>query len=313
MNIITYFGVPMAILDEEEAIEGRWQSDAGPAEVVRIERPRREFWPQLREQGFMPKPQWITWLADIGDDEESFIAALSSGERQKIRLARRLLAAEGLTLTVRALDKKLFDEFYPLYQASLRRMRHGVSVAGDERDAILADRDRYFAICVADRDQLVGCALARREVDLDTVRVRFSAVDQPHREASLSRILYLEAARVTRDFGHPTFSLGRDRNLYGHIAQPGLLRFKRQLGFIPHPSHHIDPAIGYDQADIVLRTGELADPCMLLSYIDNTLGAQLRLEVFSAAKDVDLRPYTAKFDHGVRMHQLVADAVTLAS
>jgi hypothetical protein len=313
MKSITYFGVPMVIVEEDEAIDGRWRADPGPAEVVRVERPRRESWPLLRRSGFLPKPQQISWVADVGEDEESFTAALSSRERQKIRSARRRLAAERLILSVRGLDQALFDSFLPLYEASLARMRHGVSVAASERDEILGDRDRYFAVCATDGPDLVGCALARREADLDTVRVRFSAVDLPHREASLSRVLYLEAARVTRDFGHRTFSLGKDRNLYGHISQPGLLRFKRQLGFTPRPSHHIDAATGYDQADLVLRTRALADPTMLLSYAGDVPDDRLRLEVFSAANHTDLRPYSAKFPNGMRVHQLAAGAVAASS
>jgi hypothetical protein len=313
MKSVMYFGVPMVIVGEGEAIDGRWRADPGPAEVVRVERPRQESWSELRRSGFLLKPQQISWVADVGDDEESFTAALSSGERQKIRAARKRLAAERLTLSVRDLDGHLFDTFLPLYEASLARMRHGVPVAAGERDEILGDRARYFAVCVADGPDLVGCALARREVDLDTVRVRFSAVDLPHREASLSRVLYLEAARVTRELGHQTFSLGKDRNLYGHISQPGLLRFKRQLGFTPRPSHHIDATTGYDQADLVLRTRALADPTMLLSYAGDVPDDRLRLEVFSAADHLDLRPYSAKFDNGMRMHQLAANALAVCS
>ena len=233
------------------------------------------------------------------------MATLASGERQKLRVAQRTMADEGHKVEVRDLDMALFDDFLPVYQASLSRMRHGVAVAAAERDDLLADKDRYFAVCVADGPTLIGCALARREPELDTVRVRFSAVDLPHREASLSRVLYLEAARVARSYGHRVFSLGKDRNLYGHISQPGLLRFKRQLGFRPSPSHHVDPTTGWDQADRVLRTGgELADPTMLLSYATDTPGTRLRLEVFTgrAGHDLDLRPFAAKFPDGTRVH-----------
>lgn len=295
----------MAELSEQEAVDGTWRAAAGVAEVARVERPDPGRWPELRAQGFLPKPQQITWLADVGDSEEAYLAALTPGERQKIRVARRALADEGHKVEVRDLDADLFDAFLPVYQASLARMRHGVAVAAAEREDVLADRDRYFAVCVADGPALIGCALTRREPELDTVRVRFSAVDLPHREASLSRVLYLEAARVARSYGHRIFSLGKDRNLYGHISQPGLLRFKRQLGFRPSPSHHIDPTTGWDQADLVLRTGDqLADPTMLLSYAADTPDAHLRLEVFAGRPDeLDLRPFAAKFPDGMRLHR----------
>jgi hypothetical protein len=308
MTLIDYHGVAMLMLDADEALDGRWRARSGPAEVVRVERPPVECWPQLRARGFLPKPQWIMWLADVCADEETFIAKLSSGERQKIRLARHKLGEEGLRLDIRPVDAALFDEFLVLYEDSLARMPHGVSVARGERETLLADRDRYFAICVADRSRLVGCCLAQRLPDADLVRVRFSAADLPHRDDSLARVLYLEAAQLTRSLRHRTFSLGKDRNLYGHIAQTGLLRFKRQLGFEPNPSHHIDPSIGYDQADLVVDTGALADPAMLLGYVDDIPNGRLRLEVFSRTDGVDLRPFATKFAHGMRVHQLPAQA-----
>lgn len=312
MTIIDYHGVAMLVLETDEALDGRWGAQSRLAEVVRIERPPVESWPQLRAMGFLPKPQWITWLADVCEDEETFIARLSSGERQRIRLARHKLGEEGLRLDVRSVDAALFDEFLVLYEDSLTRMRHAVSVARGERDAIMADSHRYVAVCVTDGSSLVGCCLAQRLPDADLVRVRFSAADLPNRENSLARVLYLEAARVTRSFGHRTFSLGRDRNLYGHIAQTGLLRFKRGLGFEPNPTHHVDPAVGYDQADLVVGTGALADPAMLLGYVGDVPDGRLRLEAFSGTDGVDLRPFATKFAFGMRVHRLpgeVADPV----
>jgi hypothetical protein len=305
---VDYHGVAMLVLGTEEALDDSWRARSELAEVVRIERPPVECWPELRARGFLPKPQWIMWLADVGEDEETFISRLSSSERRKIRLARRKLGDEGLRLDVRPVDAALFDEFLVLYEDSLTRMRHGMSVAGEEREAILADSDRYVAICVTDGNSLVGCCLAQRLPDDDLVRVRFSAADLPHRESGLARVLYLEAARVTRSFGHRTFSLGKDPNLYGHIAETGLLRFKLGLGFEPRPSHHVDPAIGYDQADLVVSNGALADPAMLLGYVDDVPDGRLRLEVFSGTDGIDLRPFATKFAHGLRVHRLPAQA-----
>jgi hypothetical protein len=312
MTLIDYHGVAMLMLDADEALDDRWRARSGLAEVVRVERPPVECWPQLRARGFLPKPQWIMWLADVCADEETFIARLSSGERQKIRLARHKLGEQGLRLEVRPVDAALFDEFLMLYEDGLTRMPHGVSVARGEREAVLADAARYLAVCVTDGSRMVGCCLAQRLPDADLVRVRFSTADLPNRENSLARVLCLEAAQLTRSFGHRTFSLGKDRNLYGHIAQTGLLRFKRQLGLEPHPAHHVDPAVGYDQADLVLGTGALADPAMLLGYVGDVPDGRLRLEVFSGTDDVDLRPFAAKFPHGMRVHRMPALARPLS-
>lgn len=108
MTLIDYDGVAMLMLDADEALDDRWRARSGLAEVVRVERPPVECWPQLRARGFLPKPQWIMWLADVCADEETFIARLSSGERQKIRLARHKLGEQGLRLEVRPVDAALF-------------------------------------------------------------------------------------------------------------------------------------------------------------------------------------------------------------
>jgi hypothetical protein len=310
MELTDYHGVPVAFVNVDEALapDADWGRLRGLADVVRVERPPVSRWPALRDRGFRLKPQYVTWLTETCGSEEAYFSRLAPAERQKIRSARRRLAGEGLALSVRELDARLMEEFLVLYGQSVTRMRHGVAVAHEEKDAVLADRCRYAAVCVHDGAALVACCLMRLEHPESTARVRFSAVDQPHRESSMARVLYMEAARVARESGLAMFSLGKDRNLYGHIAKPGLLRFKCQLGLSPYPSHLVDPAIGYDQADLVLGLDSLAVPAMLLSYPADVPAGRLRLEVYSHDDMVDLRPFSAKFP-GTRLHVLRA-AVT---
>lgn len=306
MELIDYHGVPIAMLSVEEALSSDWDWAAGRVDVVRVEDPEARDWPALRARGLLPKPQQVTWVADACETEEAYMAGLTSAERQKIRGARVRTALDCIDISVRELDERLFEEFLVVYSEAVRRMRHGINVAVGERDTILAERASYVVLCARDGARLIGCCLARREHVLDTLRVRFSAVDHPHRESSLARVLYMEAGRVTRELGHRTLSLGKDRNLYGHVAKPGLLRFKRQLGFVPRPSHLVDPSVGYDQADVVLRLSELEDPSMFLSYVDDVPSDRLQLEVFTGLESVELRPFAGKFAAGARTHRIGA-------
>jgi hypothetical protein len=308
VEVAEYHGVPIAFATVEEAVAGEWKAVGDQVDVVRVERPPAADWPELRRAGFVPKPQFVTWIAEARASEEEYLGALPKRERQKIRGARRQLRLESLTVEVCAVEERLFDVFLVLYEQQIAEMRHGVAVAREERELVLADAASYFAICARRDAALVGCCIAQRDEAKDTVRVRFSAVDGRFRESNLARVLYMEAAERTRTLGHRWFSLGKDRNLYGHLATPGLYRFKSHLGLVPHASHLVDPAIGYDQADLILRLGELGDPTLVLGYVDDAPSHRLRLDVFSAQPEARLDPYRAPFLCGSSLHVLEQQA-----
>jgi GNAT superfamily N-acetyltransferase len=300
VHLTELYGVSMIFVDPDEALATDWATYRGSADVVRVEPAPADRWPDLRAAGFLPKPKLVTWLADSAESDEQFLAALTWKERQNIRAARHTLGVDALTIDVQALDEPLLDAFLPLYRQRVAEMRHGWAVAEEQRDAILADADAYFAVCVRHGAALVGCCLVRQDADL--VRVRFSAVDSLRRRSSLARVLYLEAVRAARQRGYRRVSLGTDPNLYGHIAKAGLFSFKSRLGFLAYPAHLVDPAAGNDQADLVLNLTQLADPAMLLGYADSTATERLDLAVFTHTADLDVRPYQARFLHGCQLY-----------
>jgi hypothetical protein len=304
MEVIEYHGVPMALVTPEEAVAGDWRAVADEVDVVRVERPPVELWPELRRRGFVVKPQFLSWIADVRASEEEYFAGLPKRERQKIRGGRRHLRAEGVAVETCSLDERLYDEFLVLYEDQIGSMRHGVAVARDERADVVAAAGTYSAICARRGRDLVGCCIAQRDEERDTLRVRFSAVGAGYRQDNLARVVYMQAAELARGLGHRWFSLGKDRNLYGHLAQPGLFRFKSHLGLVPHPSHLVDPTIGHDQADLVLRLGELTDPVLALGYVDERPSDRLRLHAYTYDPEPRLDPYEAGFLRGVTAHVL---------
>lgn len=304
MEVTEYHGVPMLLVTPEEAVAGDWRAVADQAEVVRVERAPLELWPELRRSGFVVKPQFLSWIADVRASEEEYLTGLPKRERQKIRGGRRHLAADGVAVETCPLDERLYDEFLLLYEDQIASMRHGVAVARDERDDVVAAAGTYSAIVARRGPEFVGCCIAQRDEGRDTLRVRFSAVAAGYRQDNLARVLYMQAAELARSLGHRWFSLGKDRNLYGHLAQPGLFRFKAHLGLVPRPSHLVDPAIGYDQADLVLRLGELSDPVLALGYVDDWPSDRLRLHAYTYDPEPRLDPYDAGFLRGVTEHVL---------
>jgi GNAT superfamily N-acetyltransferase len=302
VELTDFYGLPVAFMDVDEALAGRWQSHPPPADVIRVDPAPQEAWPRLRGAGFFPKPKMVTWLAEIG--ERGYPALLTWKERQNIRAAQRRAAGEGLTLSAQPLDSSLLAAFLPLYRQQVAGMRHGWAVADEQREDLLAEAGSYFAVCAYACGALVGACLARCATG--RVTVRFSAVAPQWRRAGLTRVLYAEAIEEAGSRGYRSVSLGTDPNLYGHIAKPGLLGFKSRLGFTAHPAHHVLPGAGNDQADLVLGLGGLSDPAMLLAYAAPGPGQALALEAFSTHAGVDLRPFTGPFAAGSAVHIIAA-------
>jgi hypothetical protein len=303
MDLIDFHGAVVALADSDEALSADLTALAQDADAVRVERPPQGHWDALRARGFVLKPQYISWLARLADSEAEYLAAMPKRERQSLRVAVRQATEARLALSVRELDEPILGEFLGLYAPAISAMPHGVLIAVEERAEIWAQRHAYLAVCAHLGRRLVGCSLVRREPERNTARLRFSAVAAEFRDTSLARVLYLNAANAAREAGLSCFGLGKDRNLYGHIAQPGLIAFKVALGQSPHPSHLLDPTVGHDQADLVLRLGVLADPSMMLGYPDGERPADtLRLEVFGTTGDADMRAFQRKFP-GARQHQ----------
>jgi GNAT acetyltransferase-like protein len=303
------FGLPIAVVEVDEALDGTWRPHRFDVDVVRVQDPPVERWPDLVAAGFFPKPQVLTWRAATAGSEEEFVARLSGKDRQNLRTARRRTAESGLSVKVEPVDEALLDVFLPLYEAGIGRMTHGLAIASQNRDTILAEADDYFAVCIRDGDTLVGASLNLQSRDRDEVRARFSTTVPDQRQASLAKVLYLEVVEVARQRDFGWVSLGSDPNLYGHLAKPGLFGFKNRLGFSAIPSHIVDPGSGSDQADRIVGLGALTDPSFVLSYAPGPDGVRLRgehlrLELFASDRNVDPRPYTADYLDGVCVHPI---------
>lgn len=307
---VAYHGLALALVTAEEATDHEWTAAADGVDVVRVEHPDPGSWPYLRRAGFVPKPQFVTWVAAALGNDDEYLASLPKRERQKVRLGRKHVAELGIAIEVRPVEEELFDSFLALYEQQIGEMRHGVLMATEQRDDVLADAAPFTAVCARRDETLVGGCIAEADPEKDLVRVRWSAVAPEYRDTNLARVLYLEAAELTRGLGLRLFSLGTDRNLYGHLTSPGLFRFKSHLGLAPQPSHFLYTESGCDQADLVLRLGELTDPTLVLGYADDTPTARLRLHAFSTRAELSLDAYRAPFleDLSVRVVAREADA-----
>ncbi|MEU4408123.1 GNAT family N-acetyltransferase [Streptosporangium sp. NPDC023963] len=309
MILKTVAGLPLAVVDVQEALGGEWRRHRHQVDVVRVQNPPAEHWTELAAAGFLPKPQVVVWRAATAGSEEEFLNGLNSRDRRNVFAARRRGLAAGLRFEVRPVSPKLLEEFLPLYESQVTAMRHGWLLAVQQRERILAEGERYFALCAWDGETLAGACLNLQSRDKDEVRARFSAVAPRYHATGLARLLYMEVIEEARRREFTWVSLGSDPNLYGHLTKPGLFGFKSRLGFVALPSHLVDPASGSDQADRIVNLGALTDPSFVLAYAVGPdgrpeRGAALRLEMFSFAEELDLRPYSPAYLTGVRLHHL---------
>ncbi|MEU5364025.1 GNAT family N-acetyltransferase [Streptomyces sp. NPDC005925] len=305
-------GLPVALVDVDQALNGQWRAYEHEVDLIRVQDPPVTAWPQLREAGFLPKPQVVAWRAEALTKEEDYLKRLSQKDRYDVRAAYRKAAELGFQVGVEPLTAPVLTEFLELYERQVSTMRHGWAVAVEQRDSILAEAGTYCAVTVRSEGSLVGACLNQDLPARDEIRARFSAVTPEQRSDSLSRVLYWETLREARARQRRWASLGRDINLYGHVVKPGLFSFKSRLGFTAIPGQLLDPGSGSHQADRVIRFGELSDPTLLLSYApvageEAAVGAPLRVNLFTPSEELDTRPFRSAALTGTTVHTVRSD------
>lgn len=300
-------GLPMALVDVDQALNGQWRQYEDAVDILRVQDPPVGAWPELREAGFLPKPQVVMWRAETLDSEEKYLAALSGKDRYDIRSAYRKAHAADLRVSTEPLTVPLLDEFIALYERQVAGMRNGWAVAVQQRPQILAEAETYRVVTVRSGDVLVGVCLNQDLPANDEMRARFSAVTAGQRGDSLTRVLYGETLREARRRGRRWVTLGRDINLYGHVVNAGLFSFKSRLGFVAVPGQLVEPGSGSHQADRVIRFEELSDPTLLLSYAPTAgepaaVAAPLWLNLYTSSEDFDARPFRGLGLAGTSVH-----------
>ncbi|CAO0836363.1 GNAT family N-acetyltransferase [Streptomyces microflavus] len=306
--IVHSLGLPVALVDVDQAMSGEWRDHEHQVDVVRVQDPPHHAWPWLREAGFHPKPQVIMWRAEVLESEDTYLAALSGKDRYDIRSAYRRAGEAGLLIRTETLTPELLDQFIELYERQVAGMRHGWAVAVHQRADILDEADTYCAVTVRSGSTLVGACLDQDLPDRQEMRARFSAVTPGQRSDSLSRVLYWETIREARLRGRRWATLGRDVNLYGHLGNAGLFSFKSRLGFTAVPGQLVEPGTGSHQADRVVGFAALSDPALLLSYAavdgeEAAVSAPLLGNLFSA-REVDPRPFRGAGLAGLTLHEV---------
>ncbi|MEU4378481.1 GNAT family N-acetyltransferase [Micromonospora echinofusca] len=302
VSITESYGARIGWIRPDDAVGLRRQDVPDDVNLVRVRLDRRddEQWEQLRRAGFVVKPGYVHWVSEVGESEQSYAARLAGKARRGVAYARRRVDDDGVTISCEPLTPDSFDGFHSLYALQIAGMRWGWNFAAVKREEVLDDIDRYIIVSGRRGEELLGACIVRLEPENSFARARFTAYAPEQRSQGLSRVLLWSALNEARARGFARFSLGVDPNLYGHIAEPGLIRFKARLGFVPVPSHHLEPELGGYHAEAVVGADFFADPCVALEYRDST--SAYGVAVITHRRDIDLAEYTTTVaPHGVRL------------
>lgn len=304
MRIVDDLGLRIGIPTAAELLDGLPSRDID-VDVLRVESPHPSTWERLRRRGFVPKPEKISWLAETTTSDDEFLDRLMKKDRWNIRSARRAAVDAGLQFVVEdVVHAARLDEFIRIYLEQVGQMRFGHPYALAERDRILSVSGGYVAVWALAGTELVGGCLVHIGLAARFAKIRFVAVEEQYRRISLSRVIFLEAVRVSRDRGFSVASLGTEPNLYGHIAKAGLYSFKLRLGFTPKPSHFVGNA-GSNMADRIIRLTALKDPSFILGYPPSPMEWEGGHAYFyTGATDLDLSPYRPGLMAGSSIVQL---------
>ncbi|RLL69653.1 hypothetical protein [Streptomyces sp. Z26] len=325
MEIQDLHGLAVARVTPAELADEPWLRTDRRVDVVRLPDPPVALWDELAARGFVRKPALLTWVAELGPDEDAYLAGLGRIARQDVRRAQRHAADAGLREVVEdPVSPETLDRFLALYAERVAGMRFGVPFALDHREAVLHGPRRFFGVFAyepgayepgagpvsgAGPGALVGGTLVLEAPAVDTVVLRFSAVSERWRRSSLARHLYLAALRAGRARGYGRATLGNEPNLLGHLTRPGLLRFKAGLGFRAVPSHECGDPHAADEADLVLRLDALDDPTLILGYAGRDPVARGRLAGRLISRTpVDTAPYAVPFLESVTVRPPALDA-----
>jgi GNAT acetyltransferase-like protein len=302
MDLTSNQGITIATVTAAEVAGRPWLDAGRHIDVVRVYEPAAAQRPALARAGFLHKPNWLAWQAELGPDEDAFLAQVPAKRRQDLRRARRRAERLLRFATHERVTPAALDRFLALYEERVAEMAFGVAVATRYRENVLNGPEKYFTVLATDGDELAGGCLVLECPELDLARIRFSAVTPRWRRDSLAGTLYFEAMRTARAKGYKWVSLGEEPNLYGHVAKSGLFRFKVAMGFECVPSRDDHDPRGRDVADLVLNLDNLCDPCLVLAYSDGA-DRELTAHVYSAAEP-DPRHYAAPFLAGTVVHRV---------
>ncbi|MGW6856685.1 GNAT family N-acetyltransferase [Streptomyces xanthophaeus] len=302
MDIVDRYGLTVAELTTEEALDARGPWRGPDVDLLRVVDPQPHDRAALAEAGFAVKPGWVNWVAPLGDSESAFLAALGANERRKVRRGLDLVASAGLSVQVRPdLDEGRLEEFLGVYEAQVAGMRNGLNLARGEQRTLLERSGSHLGVYAYEAGRMVGGCICWVRAEDSLLQLRYVATAAIDQRGALTRALYMAAFQAGRELGCTRMSLGNDTSLYGHVTSPGLYEFKKRLGFTPLPSGTVDPGARGDEADRFVSLRALTDPSLLLAYdaAPGTDGSRLRLHVLASRDDVDVAPYRADFLSGV--------------
>ncbi|WP_223732088.1 hypothetical protein [Streptomyces purpurogeneiscleroticus] len=263
MELTDLEGAEFSVCDDPRLLaEAERQARAAGAQVLRAGW-RDPDHDELRDAGFVIRPDWIMFTREVPEGTDSFLAGQVRPNRT--RLAMDALATYKMSLEDPVTEKS-FEEFLPLYREHMGRLPRGLDFAGQLRETVLGG-DHLIATWRDDGGALVCGMIARRDHGYSLLHVRFFAVREPAPAPGTTAGMYAVAAGLAPAYGLRTLSMGIEMNFYGGVLSPGLCLYKLRLGGVPVPAGMLgDPDCGL-VADKMLSVRGLRQPVLCFEQL----------------------------------------------
>jgi hypothetical protein len=159
MDLTDLEGAEFSVCDDPKLLaDAELQARAAGAHVLRAGW-RDHTHDELRDAGFVIKPDWIMFTCAVPEGVDSFLAGQIRPNRT--RLAMDALAAYEMSLESPVTEKS-YEEFLPLYREHMGRIHSGLDFAGQMRETVLGG-DHVIATWRDDGGALVCGMIARRD------------------------------------------------------------------------------------------------------------------------------------------------------
>src|SRR3954451_19093742 len=156
MEIRDEHGLAVALVDTTELADRPWLSAAAAIDVVRTIEPPEHAWAELETLGFIRKPDFVCWRAELGRGEAEYLARLEKKPRYNIRRSRDRAEARLRIEVHDRIDPDTLDDFLALYRTRIEEMAYGVPIACRQRERLLDGPEKYFAVIATEDGELAG-------------------------------------------------------------------------------------------------------------------------------------------------------------
>jgi hypothetical protein len=239
-------------------------------------------------------PSYIKWSIDLSHHINPNTVILSKSFSASTKTILKDLENHHYVLNIEKIDRKLLEEFIPVYKKMISKKKNSVffdvieSVLGNQNEKIA------FAAVLRKNNKLIGATLFRiRDNTFSMIYKVFPYQLDFFIKTNLTTAIDYFCIQYSINSALNTYILGKDSNFFGEKLNIGLARYKISIGALPYISKHselveidvdtykpeVDSLIFYNnKKDQTLLNKALLYTNLLENEIKNKYGALFKQE-----------------------------------